>query len=202
VPFNPVADRHTGQHNYTVVEAEAGQEINFTLHLANLEPQVKRIELMVAASWQLHPKPLRHEFSARPSLSGPIDAIIHSTNASDQQLWAQRAAIIERTNHPYNPLPPDEVHGALKLGAITPGEVKRSAAIVAPPDRFGSVASSFTSIGDPVELKPQQQAKATFSITAPRRPPHPWLVVHLVQVAGGAIAGGYTLAIGSTERVR
>lgn len=196
VPFNPVADRHTGQHNYTVLEANAGKKISFTLNLANLEPLVTKVELRAAASWQRHAKPSAHGFAAKPSAAGPINAILSSAKSSEHRLWAQRAALIlERSDQSYDALPTDEVRQALRLTAVTPGDVKRSAAIVAPANRFGMVGSSFTTLGDAIELKAQQQATATFSITVPQQAPQPWFIVHLAQVGGGAVVGGYTIAI-------
>lgn len=131
VPFNPVADRHTGQHNYTVLEAEAGKQMSLTLHLSNLGPVATRFDLMAAAAWAPHPKPSPHEFLARPSLSGPIDSILDSRQSSNQRLWARRAALlVERSSHSYDAFTAEEVHQALKLESIRPGDVKRSAAIV------------------------------------------------------------------------
>jgi hypothetical protein len=196
-----VADRHTGQHNYTVLEAETGEELSFTIHLGNLEPRVNKVELMAAASWQSHAKAPLHGFSAEPSMNGPINAILHSAKSSEHRLWAQRAAImLERSTHSYHPLPADQVQHAVKLTAITPGEVKRSVAVVAPANRFGAVGSSFTTVGDAIELKAQQQATATFSISVPDRRPQPWLIVHLAQVSRGSIVGGYTIAIGTLDQ--
>jgi len=199
VPFNPVADRHTGQHNLTVLEAAAGKKLSFTLQLGNLAPLVNKVELMAAAAWHPHATPALHEFPAPPPISGPINAMLDSAKSSQHRLWAQRAAIIvERSTHSYHPLPADQVHQALGLAAITPGEVRRSAAVVAPPNRFGAVGSSFTSLGDAIELKPQQQATAKFSITVPDRGRQPWFIVHLAQVSGGSVTGGYTVAIRTT----
>jgi len=198
VPFNPVADRHIGQHNYTVMEAKAGKEFSFTLKLGNLEPVANRVELMAAASWHPHAKLALHEFATPPLISGPITAIMDSAKSSQHRLWAQRAALIlERSNHSYHPFSADQVHQALRLTALAHGEVKRSAAIVAPENRFGAVGSLFTAVGDAIELKAQQQATATFSITVPQQMPHPWFAIRLAQVSRGSIVGGYTVTIGN-----
>jgi hypothetical protein len=201
VPFNPVADRHTGQRNYTVVEAEAGEEISFALHLANLEPLQTKIELMATAAWRPDAKTATHQFATKPTIRGPVNAILaKSTTPSQLRLWAQRAAILERSTDSYHPLPGDEVRRAVRIGEIRLGEVRRSPAVVAPPNRFGTVGTSLAAVGDGVELKPQQQATATFSITVPPKGPHSWFIVHLAQVSNGSITGGYTVAIGAPDR--
>jgi hypothetical protein len=89
-----------------------------------------------------------------------------------------------------------EVHQSLSLTAITLAGVKGSPAVVAP-NRLGSFGSSFTTFGDAIELRPQQQAIATFSLTVPDCAPQPWLIIHVAQVSRGSIVGGYTIAAGT-----
>jgi hypothetical protein len=193
--FNPVADRHTGQHNYTVIEAGAGAEFSFNVHLGNLEPLAVEVQLMAAAAWHPHPLPGPTGFSVLPSPTGPVNAILDS-KTTRPNLWARRAALIlQRPAAAYQQLPADEVQKALRVTGIRRGEVRRSPAIVPPLNRFGTVSAAFAPVGDVIELRPQQQANAAFSITTPRRGPHPWFVAQLAQVTHGSIVGGYTVAI-------
>ena len=201
VPANPVADRHTGQHNLTVIEAGAAKDLSFTLNLSNLAPRSTRVELMAAASWRPEALTAIDAFPSQPSLKGPIDAVLDAAGSSEHWLWARRAAIIlERSTQTYNALPADGVRQALKLTGISPGGIEQSTAVVAPPNRFGAADSSFTALGDTIELKAQQEATASFSITVPQQAPQPWFIVHLAQAANGAVIGGYTVAIGTTRR--
>jgi len=201
VPANPVADRHTGQHNLTVIEAGGADPIPFTIHLGNLGPLPAKIELMAAASSRAHLKVAPHGFSAQPSLTAPIDAILHAAGTAQVQLWARRASLVlKRSGHAYHALPADEVLQALKVTGTRLGDIRKSPAVVAPANRFGSAGSSFTALGHAIELKAQQEAKASFSITPPRNAPHPWFVVHLAQAVNGLVVGGYTVIIRTRDK--
>jgi hypothetical protein len=195
VPFNAVADRHNGQHNLTITEA-GGTELPFTLHLGNPLPMVTQFELMATAAWQHNPRPPLRGFTAPPSLNAPVDAILRSKKSNEHRLWARRAAILlERPVHDYHPIPAGEVGGVLQLTHVRHGEIRRSSALAAPVKRFGTMSANFATLGDAIELRPQQQATATFSIARPAGEREKWFVVQLAQVSNGAIVGGYTVAV-------
>ena len=199
VPANPVADRHTGQHNLTVLEAGSGAEIPVHLKLVNLAPTRSAIQLMAAANWRPEAHVAVNSFPARPSLIGPINAVRGAADSVLYRLWAQRAAlIVERSAHAAeHTLSARGIHDALKLTEIRRGHTIRSAAIIAPPNRFDPAASAFTSLGDALELEAQQEATASLTIAMPRHTGAPWFVVHLAQAINGSVVGGYTVAIGT-----
>ncbi|MGH9470410.1 MAG: hypothetical protein ACRD1N_08730 [Terriglobia bacterium] len=198
VPANPVADRHTGQRNLTVLEAGSGAEIPVHLRLVNLAPASSLVQVMAAGSWRADAAVAANRFPARPSLIGPINAV-RVASPADNRLWAQRAAlIVERSAHTAEHILPSKgIHDALKLTGLKAGHITRSSAIVAPSNRFDVASANFTALGDAIELKALQEATATLSITVPKAARQPWFVVHLAQVVNGSVVGGYTVAIGA-----
>src|SRR5271166_880163 len=117
VPGSPVADRHTGQRNYTVVEGTAGQQFPFSIRLANLGPVPAAIELLGAAAWHTTAALHQDAFLFRPSLSGALSGAADYATASHNQLWARRAALLDERSPrlALHPLPASQVTDAITV---------------------------------------------------------------------------------------
>jgi hypothetical protein len=194
-PPNPVADRHTGQHNFTVIEAGGAEQLRIPLRLGNLLSRPAALTLTAAATWMKRAAPHAGPFFHGAALSGAIRAA-DSAERLTAQLWSRRAAILDETRHGDEDIAVarDRVTDIVGLASVELGEGRRSTTTLIEQPRIAADAP-FADLGDSIAFEPHQSATATLAINVPRKAEHPWLLVHMAQKTDGLIDGGYTVAI-------
>jgi hypothetical protein len=194
-PPNPVADRHTGQHNFTVIEAGGGEQLHIPLRLGNLLSRPAALTLTAAATWMKRATPKAGPFFHGAAMSGAVRAA-DTTERVTAQLWSRRAAILDQTRHGDQDIAvaQDHVTDIVGLTSMEMGGRRRSTTTLIEQPRIDEDAP-FADLGNPIGFEPHQSATANFAITVPRKVEHPWLLVHIAQKTDGLIDGGYTVAI-------
>jgi hypothetical protein len=197
-PGNAVADRHTAQHNLTIVEAQAGQSLNFTVTVANLAPLAKTVDLMAAAVWRTTPDLNLDEFQLTPSVQASLSAINRPSTVDDTRLWSRRASILAASPHGKHlvHVAKSAVLDAVRVAQVGHRRKARGAvAVVDPPFRASAPTTAFTPLGHALELEPQQCATVHLEVTVPSGGGHPWFLAHIAQASDGMLTGGYTIAM-------
>jgi hypothetical protein len=195
VPGSAVADRHTGQHNLTVIEATAGQQFRFEVVMANLGPLPTAVQLVAAAAWHRSESFGRDGFVSAPSLLSAIEGAAGPANADTKQMWARRAVTLSERGPSADLqfLSSEDTRQAVVVAGFEEVGSARSNPIVGPPGRQGS-ADMFTSLNPPRQLAPEQRAVAAVTVNVPTEAVYPWFIAHLAQSSGGALTGGYSVA--------
>jgi hypothetical protein len=191
-----ISDRHVGQHNMTVQEAEPGQKLTVPLLLRNLGPQPAEVELMASAGWRAGSEIRRDEPMLAPSLAGAIAGADQPAGIGEPRLWARRALLLaERpASDAVRPFSPAEIGDVVTIDSIKREPAVDANPLVPPANRVLLSATPFRSIAKTETLPPLGGARTHLTVNVPEKARDPWFVVHLAQATGGALTGGYTIA--------
>lgn len=197
-PANPVADRHVGQHNLTVLEAGGAEAMALRLNLANLEGREASVEIAAAAAW-LFELPGREKVGLLPHLGAraAIQVAARARSLEQARLWTRRAALVdvEAREAKREILEAGEVREIVRVASLRAGKTMRpSGALMPPAGRTKAGGEAFTTLEGKLELAPAQMGTVELELRVPKSD-YPVLSVHLAQSIDGRIDGGYTLLI-------
>ncbi len=221
-PFQPWLDRHVGQKNVTVLPAQAGQSLNFTLEVVNLFPLPAQVEIMArTAHLAFSPQVLKK--APTPQLvetvlghGAPLTNIPFEMQQRFRpgtaefrqalrlaQLTTSRQSDLEKT------LPAKIVETRAQIRA----KLSEESFITTPPDKPGQILANLLRAGDNLAIKPGMQPAAGINLAQTFMQPFElrrldlelgvpagarkgeFLTFHVHQRAGGLDVGGYTIVV-------
>ena len=196
-PADPVSDRHTGQHNLTILPGSEGLVITGAFHLTNLAPMAAAIDFMAAGSWRTVAEfptgaPLFH-----PSVAAAVTALDRPIASAQMRSWARRASVIQRLAPVMHlrTFDPAAIGDVVRVTLSGHHRKIQSVPVVPRSDRVSVPGSTFAKVGESIHLEALQQTTVNVSITVPPSHGHPWFIAHLAQATGGMLSGGYTVVV-------
>ncbi|HZZ62895.1 MAG TPA: hypothetical protein VFE63_17320 [Roseiarcus sp.] len=207
-PGNAVADRHTGQRNVAIIGAAAKQTIHFRLAMTNLLPEAADVSLGARALWLTPREPLKgyHQFDPLAT-KGAVRALAQPNSLTRYQLLGRRAVMLSDQAEAFEAteLEYSQVRALVAVNRVAPGHRLDRGTIVPVRGRVSGSSGAIGAIGEPVHLRALQQAHIEGVVTLPRSDEdRAFFVLHLFQVTGGAVDGGYSFvrSAGARERPR
>jgi hypothetical protein len=195
VPGSAVADRHTGQHNTTIVDATM-EAMTFQLNFANLAPRTAEVRLAARGTFRTVRDLKQFDPLGAPALATAARLIDRPADATALRLMARRAGVIsdlDEGRH-FTQAPERAITDHVKVNGIQRGRVHRSGALVPVPGRLNTLDHPLTELAKPVELKSLQHATAELTVTLPKGgPERDWFILRIAQLTDGAVDGGYTV---------
>ena len=198
VPGNAIADRHTGQRNVTLIGTPVQAGFKFELAMRNLLPTAASVRLGARAIWLTSPRRLGHFAQFDPlALTGAV-RMIDRPNATTRQfqLGRRAAMLIDHAKAMRSTVvAQDDVPAVVQVTSVRRGRTLQAGTVIPVRSRVDGTTDAITRIGDPVDLKPLQQATVHCEVTIPgTRTHHEYFVVHIFQLTQDRVDGGYSLA--------
>lgn len=215
-PFNPVQDRHVGQHNVNNLRAAPGQQLHLRFYAANLSPLLARSEIRIEA---VHGNALQElalgagrEFLAD---GGEVQAAITRIERREARptipLEVHPAAAVFRPA--LEPIPQRLVRSFLEGDrlVVPVSSVEHNHA---GEDVMESREADESRLAEPrsiepggtnhiFDLRPGQELGLTLTITLPRRSPvQGYHALRVIERAEGRITGGMTYLVRVDDRTR
>ncbi len=196
-PADPVSDRHTGQHNLTILAGAEGLAIEGAFHVTNLAPVAASIDLMAAGAWRTSQELRTGDPLFRPSLAAAVAALDRPIASAEMRSWARRAAVIQQWAPAMHlqPLAASAITDVVQVTTTSHHRKIKSVPVVPRSDRVAVPDSAFAKVAQPIHLEALQQTTVNVTITVPPSHGHAWFVAHVAQATGGMLSGGYTVAV-------
>ena len=191
VPGSPILDRHVGQHNLTVLEADGGDRVPLRLAVANPTAFEAAVQLAGAAAWHTD-RPDEPTLDSTFGVLAATRAAAGATTLPQARMWSKRAGLVTIQARSAQAEAQD-VTDLVEVRSIDPEEpVPPSSVVVWPPALIP--AAGFCALGPELKFLAGQTASAEVVLHVPA-PSRAWLAVHLAQRTGGQLTGGYTILV-------
>jgi hypothetical protein len=196
-PGNAVVDRHTGQHNVTLIGTQLALPFKFELTIRNLSPETAPIEVGARAMWMAADHPAHHLEAFEPgAMAGAVAMLGQAATRTQYRLLSRRASMLleeSRVVH-IETLAQADLLKVVQASVGKPGRPLRAGQIVPPAGRVSGDMADIVPIVQPVALKSLEQATVHAEIAPPaHNDGFSDFVVHLFQMTRGSVDGGYSI---------